>query len=79
MDQKNQPPTSTAELRINASPAIIAVRYDANHVVFKVATDSESRFRSASEAPCGGPPRLSGLDRRCWRCIRDLSPASKKL
>jgi hypothetical protein len=37
-------PGSTAESRINASPAFIAVRYDANHVVFMVATESESRF-----------------------------------
>jgi hypothetical protein len=49
-DQKYQPPTSTAELRINASPAFIAVRDDANRVVFMVATDSKSRFGSTSEA-----------------------------
>src|SRR5579863_7251157 len=53
-DQKKQveaQPVSTAESRMNAGPAFIAVRYDADHVVFMVATDSESRFGRASETP----------------------------
>jgi hypothetical protein len=51
-DQKKQleapRAASTAESRMNAGPAFIAVRYDAHHVVFMVATDSESRFGRAS-------------------------------
>lgn len=45
-----RPELATAESRLNASPAFIAVRYDADHVVFMVATDSESRFGQASHA-----------------------------
>jgi hypothetical protein len=69
-DQKNQPPTSTAESRINASPAFIAVRYDANHVVFMVKTDSELRFGSASEAIQKSAPQKTPHQRRrppSWR------------
>jgi hypothetical protein len=53
-DQKKQAesrPASTPESRMNAGPAFIAVRYDADHVVFMVATDSESRFGHVSETP----------------------------
>jgi hypothetical protein len=45
-----RPELATAEARLNASPAFVAVRYDADHVVFMVATDSESRFGQASHA-----------------------------
>jgi hypothetical protein len=52
--QKNQlearPELATAESRLNAGQAFIAVRYDTDHVVFMVATDSESRFGQASHA-----------------------------
>ncbi len=59
-DQKKQleaRPSASAESRINASPAFVAVRYDANHVVFMVATDSESRFGQASHALQTGAPQ----------------------
>jgi len=52
-DQKKQleaRPASNAESRLNAGPAFVAVRYDADHVVFMVATDSESRFGQAAHA-----------------------------
>jgi hypothetical protein len=75
-DQKKQMearPTSDAELRLNAGPAFVAVRYDADHVVFMVATDSESRFAQAAHALQTGAPQkiaapaqasahLAGLD-----------------
>jgi hypothetical protein len=52
--QKNQlearPELATAESRLNTSPAFVAVRYGADHVVFMVATDSESRFGQPSHA-----------------------------
>jgi hypothetical protein len=53
-DQKKQlelrSELATAESRLNTGPAFVAVRYDADHVVFMVATDSESRFGQASHA-----------------------------
>jgi hypothetical protein len=75
-DQKKQAaaqPASTAESRMNAAPAFIAVRYDADHVVFMVATDSESRFGHASgssqqrapqkiAAPAQPSAHLAGLE-----------------
>src|SRR5271170_6388195 len=42
--QREARPAADAETRLNAGPAFIAVRYDADHVVFMVATDSKSRF-----------------------------------
>ena len=45
-----RPELATAESRLNAGPAFVAVRYDADHVVFMVATDSETRFGQASHA-----------------------------
>jgi hypothetical protein len=50
-------PASTAESRMNVSPAFIAVRYDADHVVFMVAADSESRFGRASSSSQQGTPQ----------------------
>lgn len=69
--QKNHPdvrPTAEAESRLNAGPAFVAMRYDASHVVFMVATDSESRFGHASNspqkiaAPAQASAHLAGLD-----------------
>jgi len=68
-----RPELATAESRLNASPAFVAVRYDAYHVVFMVATDSESRFGQASHAsqtrapqkiaaPAQTSARLAGLE-----------------
>jgi hypothetical protein len=40
-----QPPQPTGEIRLSAAgPAYVAARYDATHVVFVVATDTEARF-----------------------------------
>ena len=70
-DQKKQAeshPASTPESRMNAAPAFIAVRYDADHVVFMVATDSESRFGRATgalqkiAAPAQPSAHLAGLE-----------------
>lgn len=66
-----RPELATAESRLNAGPAFIAVRYDADHVVFMVATDSESRFGPASHAsqapqkiaaPAHASAHLAGLE-----------------
>jgi hypothetical protein len=76
-DQKKQiearSELATAESRLNAGPAFVAVRYDADHVVFMVATDSESRFGQASHvlqtqspqkvaAPAQASAHLAGLE-----------------
>jgi hypothetical protein len=62
-EQKKQleaQPASSAESRLNAGPAFVAVRYDADHVVFMVATDSESRFEQASHAvPTRAPQKIA--------------------
>ena len=50
-EKEAQKLASTPGSRLNAGPAFVAVRYDADHVVFMVATDSESRFGHASVAP----------------------------
>jgi hypothetical protein len=48
-------PKPTGETRLNAAgPAFVAARYDATHVVFMVAADTESRFASSSRFP-GNP------------------------
>ena len=47
----------TAESRFNAAgPAFVAVRYDADRVVFIVATDTESRFSSSPLMRSAGTP-----------------------
>ena len=52
-------PIATPQARINAAgPAYVAARYDATHVVFMVATDTESRF------PNSPPRRASGMPTR---------------
>jgi hypothetical protein len=77
-------PTSGAELRLNAAPAFIAVRYDADHIVFMVATDSESRFAQASHAlqarapqkiaaPAQASAHLAGLE-ELWETDAGTSP-----
>ncbi|HLW83984.1 MAG TPA: hypothetical protein VKR60_02140 [Candidatus Sulfotelmatobacter sp.] len=59
---------AAAESRLNGGPAFIAVRYDANHVVFMVANDSESRFGRTSSvpqriaAPANPVAHLAGLE-----------------
>ncbi len=48
------------ESRLNAAgPAFVAARYDATHVVFMVATDTESRFPSSALTRDGTPTRIS--------------------
>ena len=71
-DQKKladaQPPASTPQSRMNAGPAFVAVRYDASHVVFMVAADSESRFGRTYTtpqkiaAPAQASAHLAGLE-----------------
>src|ERR1700730_17371592 len=42
-------PKPTGESRLNVSgPAFVAVRYDATHVVFMVAAETESRFATSA-------------------------------
>jgi hypothetical protein len=85
-DQKRQleaRPSSDAESRLNASPAFVTVRYDADHVVFMVATDSESRFGQASHAlqarapqkiaaPAQASAHLAGLE-ELWETDAETS------
>lgn len=50
-------PTPTGETRLNAAgPAYVAARYDATHVVFVVAADTESRFSASSVGRLSGTP-----------------------
>lgn len=78
-DQKNQPPTSTAESRINASPAFIAVRYDANHVVFMVKTDSELRIGIASEAIQKNTPQKTAVPAQASAHLAGLESYGKPI
>jgi len=51
-------PKPTGETRLNAAgPAFVAARYDATHVVFMVAAETESRFAAASHFS-GNPSKL---------------------
>jgi len=51
-------PKPMGETRLNAAgPAFAAVRYDARHVVFMVAADTESRFASSSHF-AGNPVKI---------------------
>ncbi len=46
-----------AEARLNAAgPAFVAARYDRNHIVFVVATNTESRFSASPLMRSGGKP-----------------------
>jgi len=72
--QVQSPPPPTGETRLSAAgPAFVAARYDATHVVFMVATNTESRFansplsrQSGNPTRVSAPPRpaapLAGLD-----------------
>lgn len=54
---KEQTPPNTGELRLNAAgPAFVAARYDQTHVVFVVATDTESRFSNSPLRRFSGTP-----------------------
>ena len=59
--QEKTLPPPTGETRLSASgPAFVAARYDATHVVFMVATDTESRFpNSPFSRQSGNPTRIS--------------------
>lgn len=59
--QVQAPPPPTGETRLSAGgPAFVAARYDATHVVFMVATDTESRFsNSPLSSQSGSPTRIS--------------------
>jgi len=59
--REQAPPSPTGESRLSAAgPAFVAARYDATHVVFMVATDTESRFsNSPLSRQSGNPTRLS--------------------
>jgi len=59
--QEQAPPPPTGETRLSAAgPAFVAARYDATHVVFIVATDTESRFsNSPLSRQSGNPTRVS--------------------
>jgi len=59
--QEQAPPPPSGETRLSAAgPAFVAARYDATHVVFMVATDTESRFsNSPLSRPSGSPTRIS--------------------
>jgi hypothetical protein len=59
--QEKTPPPPTGESRLSAAgPAFVAARYDATHVVFMVATDTESRFsNSPLSRQSGRPIRIS--------------------
>src|ERR1700757_5209184 len=47
----------TSEARLNAAgPAYVAARYDASHVVFVVASDTESRFSNSPFRRVSGTP-----------------------
>lgn len=51
-------PKPTGETRLNAAgPAFVAARYDATHVVFMVAAETESRFASSSHF-AGNPIKI---------------------
>jgi hypothetical protein len=51
-------PPSTAESRLNGGgPAFVAVRYDATHVVFMVANDSDPRFAEPRSGHVSAPLR----------------------
>ncbi len=51
-------PKPTGETRLNsAGPAFVAARYDATHVVFMVAAETESRFASSSHF-AGNPIKI---------------------
>ncbi|HEY6338974.1 MAG TPA: hypothetical protein VIW68_10815 [Candidatus Sulfotelmatobacter sp.] len=81
------------ESRMNAGSAFVAVRYDAAHVVFMVATDSESRFGHASgtpqriTAPAQAAAHLAGLEelwetdsgssRRLPENLKDTAPGDQ--
>jgi len=50
-------PTPTGESRLKAAgPAFVAARYDATHVVFVVADDTESRFSTSPQIRLNGTP-----------------------
>lgn len=83
----------TPESRMNPGPAFVAVRYDAAHIVFMVATDSESRFGHASgtpqriAAPAQAAAHLAGLEelwetdsgssRRLPENLKDTAPGDQ--
>lgn len=53
-------PQPTGEPRLRAAgPAYVAARYDATHVVFIVATDTEARFSSSPLMRSGNPTKIS--------------------
>jgi hypothetical protein len=50
----------TGEDRLNAAgPAFVAARYDATHVVFMLATETESRFPNSAHTVSATPTRIS--------------------
>ena len=56
--QQILPPTG--EDRLNAAgPAFVAARYDATHVVFMLATETESRFPNSAHTGSATPTRVS--------------------
>ena len=59
-EAQTQAPAPTGEARLNAAgPAYVAARYDSRHVVFIVATDTESRFSHALLRSSGTPARVA--------------------
>lgn len=55
--KEQAPPPPTGEARLNAAgPAYVAARYDATHVVFMVATETESRFSNSSIGRASATP-----------------------
>ena len=56
-EQAKAEPQPTRESRLNAAgPAFVAARYDAAHIVFLVATDTETRFSASPLSRFGGKP-----------------------
>jgi hypothetical protein len=56
-EQQKAPPPPTGEARLTmAGPAYVAARYDTSHVVFIVATDTESRFSNSPFIHSSGTP-----------------------
>jgi hypothetical protein len=56
--QQIVPPTGEARLNA-AGPAFVAARYDATHVVFMLATETESRFSSSALTGAAIPTKVS--------------------
>jgi hypothetical protein len=58
--KEQAPPPATGEARLNAAgPAYVGARYDATHVVFVVATDTEARFSNSPLIRSESPTRVS--------------------